>query len=334
MLSKARKKVYELLESRVGNTPICEIKKIAIQNGNRIFAKEEWKNPTGSIFDRVYPYLFKIAEEEGKIIPGVTPVVEASTGNAGASFAWCAKKLGYDDCIVIIHKDAPKVRIDQIKSFGAKILYSPAGQYTKGYVALLEKVLKEDKEKKGGKIGENPERLYCVTKINPKAREVYHQFVNEALKVIPKIDYFVGAVGSGTSISGIGKYLKIFCSSTKIIAVDPSESPSTYCLKYEKKSIDFNKMPHNVWGGATFGVPLKKLNLDLKMINNVQLVNKAERDIANEILSKVENKKVGRTSCCVFAVAYRMSEILKKKNILICLYDPRWKYGNDNSVIK
>jgi len=334
MLTEERLKIYRNLESKVGNTPLYEIKNILIPNNNRIFAKEEWRNPTGSIFDRIYPHLFKIAEEEGKIMPGVTPVIETSTGNAGASFAWCARELGYEDCTVIIHEDAPKVRIKQVENYGAKIIFSPRGQYTKGCVQKLEEILKEDKKIKGGKIGENPKRLYCVTKIHPRAREVYKRFVEEVINEVSHIDYFIGVVGSGTSISGIGKYLKIHNPLVKVIAVDPAESPSTYYLKYEGRVVDYDQMPHNVFGGATFGLPLEKLNLDLEIIDEVQLVTKEEREEAYKLLSEFEQKKVGRTSCCVFAVAYRIAKEIKNKNILICFYDPHWKYDDNNLDIK
>lgn len=329
MLTKKRKEIYRKLELCVGNTPLYEIKRINIPNGNRIFAKEEWKNPTGSLFDRLYPFLFRIAEEEGKIVPSISPVIEVTTGNAGASFAWCARNLGYKDYTVIIHRDSPNSRIKQIEGYGAKIKLSPAGQYSKGCVKLLEDILKNDKKVKGGKIGNNPTRLYCVSKTNSKSRYIYKKLVIEVIREIEhvNIDYFIGAVGSGTSISGIGQYLKEY-RKTKIIAVDPEESPSTYMFKYNNKCIDFEEMPHNVFGGATFGLPLNKLNINMEVIDDVKLINANEREKASRQLIKVENKPVGRTSGCVLAIALRMAEITKNRNFLICFYDPIWKYSN------
>lgn len=327
LLEEKRIQLYAELEEKVGNTPLYEIKNINIPNGNKIFAKEEYLNPTGSIFDRIYPHLFKIAEEEGKIIPSITPVIEASTGNAGASFAWCARELGYLDCSVIIHEDAPEARIKQIESYGAKIILSPRGQYTKGYVQKLEEILREDKRIKGGRIGENPHRLYCVTKVNPRAREPYEKLVFEVKTKLSKVDYFIGAVGSGTSISGIGKYLKMVNPTVKVIAVDPTENPSTYSLKYEGRVLEYEEMPHNVFGGATFGLSLDKLNLDLDLIDEVKLVSKQDREKAFRLLSKFESKEVGRTSCCVFTIARRLAEEVRNKNILICFYDLSWKYS-------
>lgn len=201
MLHKNRLERYKRLQARVRRTPIHRIQNILIENANQIFAKEEWRNPTGSSFDRLYPHLFCNAEKEGKIIPGITPVIETTTGNAGASFAWAARELGYSDCTVIIHQDAPEVRIRQIESYGARVVFSPPGQYSKGCVRTLEEILSRDKKIKGGQIGRNYERLYCVTKIDPRAREPYKQLVKEVVEQIQSIDYFIGIVGSGTSIS-------------------------------------------------------------------------------------------------------------------------------------
>ncbi len=153
-MDKERSDLYEKVEQRTGNTHRYRISKIPVPHGNLIYAKEEWLNPTGSIFDRVYPFLFRCAEEKGFIVPGITPVIEASTGNAGTSFAWCARNLGYTDCSVIIHEDAPRARIKQIQSYGANIIFSPAGQFAKGYVKKLGELLPEDEQFKGGKLGE------------------------------------------------------------------------------------------------------------------------------------------------------------------------------------
>jgi len=326
MLSKERELKYVQLEALAGNTPLHRISSITIPNRCQIFAKEEWKNPTGSIFDRVYPHLFRIAEEEGKIAPGITPVIEVSTGNAGASFAWCARELGYNDCTVIIHEDAPKVRIKQIESYGAKIIFSPGGQYAKGYVQKLQEILSNDKRVKGGRIGENLERLYCVTKIHPRAKEVYKKFVDEVLKEGIRVDYFLGVVGSGTSISGIGKHLKLSYPTVKVIAVDIAEAPFIYSLKREGAIMDYDCMPHDIWGSTPFGLPLNRLNLDLDVIDEVVLVTKEEREKSAQLLFQVEGKQVGRTSCCVFAAAYNLALQEIGSNILICFYDPAWKY--------
>src|SRR3989344_3116922 len=286
-MKQDRIKAYPELESKVGNTSLYRVQNINVPNNNRIFAKEEQFNPTASGFDRVYPFLFRIAEEDRLIVPGVTPVIEATTGNAGASFAWCARELGYNDCTVIIHEDAPRSRAKQIQDYGAKIIFSPAGQYTKGYVQLLEEILREDKTKKGGKLGENPKRIYCVTKINPRAREPYRKLVDETFEQIgdETIDYFVGIVGSGTNISGIGKRLKELNPDARVVAFDPAETPSTYVFKYVQGTI-----------------------IDFDVIDDVKLVTKDEWKDGCKMLKELEQKSVGRSSGGALAVSLKLAK--------------------------
>lgn len=326
MLSLSRVEAYRRQSERIVRSDIVELRNCGIPHGNRVFAKEEWQQPTGSCFDRIYPYLFRVAESMGLIVPGLTPVIETSTGNAGASFAWCARELGYTDVTVVIHADAPGARIEQIESLGAKVLLSPAGQYSKGCVKKLAEVLHLDKARKGGRIGSNLERLYCVTKTNALASNVFNRFVDEAIQQAGCFDYFLGAVGSGTSITGIGKFLKLRNPGAQVIAVDPEESPTTHALKWSGSVLDFDRMPHDVWGAGTFGLTRAQLNLDLSVIDDVYIVSAKDRSLAKGILETTENRCVGRTSCSTFWAAKRLAEKVYNKSILICFYDLEWKY--------
>lgn len=309
-----RQKIYQKLESQVGNTPLITIKKIKVPNNNIIFAKEEWLNPTSSLFGRVYPYLFRKAEEAGYIVPGVTPVIEASTGNAGAAFAWCAQELGYLDCTVITHADTPKARVEQIKSYGAKVLFSPAGEYARGYVRLLERILEDDRKKKGGKIGVNTKRLYCVTKINPKAKVPLRQLVDEIIKQVGKktIDYFICVVGSGTTISGIGERLKEVYPTIKIIAL---EHESTEVLHYLQKGkvYDTEKLPHQLYASAPFGLPAEKLDINFSIIDEIEKINDNDWDQGMQLLETLEHKSVGRSSGASLSAALKIAQKVQRK---------------------
>ena len=336
-MNSERIKIYESLEQKVGNTPLYEIKKIVIPNRNRIFAKEEFLNPTASNFDRVYPYLFRVAEEKGFIVPGITPVIEASTGNAGASFAWCARELGYTDATVITHADTPKARVEQIKSYGAKVIFSPAGELAAGYVRELEEILAEDKKQKGGKIGENPKRLYTVTKITPEGKVPFRKYVEEAIKQLGHIiadahfDYFVCAVGSGTMISGVGGAFKKLGESTKIVAIEAVEVPAVSSLKKQEILPTEQYYKHYTatdfpFGLGAAGLPPDKLDIDFDVIDDIQGVKAEEWKTALAALHSKENKKVGRTSGAELAVVLRMAENCFDKIFLITFHDPSWKY--------
>lgn len=329
---------FEDLEAEIPDVRVHRISRIPISNGNRIFAIEEWLNPTGSVFDRIYPLLFSIAEANGVIVPGVTPVIEASTGNAGASFAWCAAKLGYSRCTVIIHEDAPRSRIHQIRNLGATVVYSPAGMYAKGYVHQLEETLQADRQQKRGSHKINPERLYCISKINPMAREPYRHLMDSATQLLSEqgvnIDIFVSVVGSGTSVSGCGRRLKEIDPRIKVIVAEPQEAPTLSVLKERRTAIDFDSMPHEIYGVAAFGLPLKKLNLDMAVIDDVILQRQDAWREGCQLLADEEGKPVGRSSGFALQACLTLARRVSYKNMLIIFYDPAWKYDDQYPFLK
>ena len=345
-LPAKREKVYRRLEQAVGESQLHEITRIEIPNGNRIFVKREDTYPSGSGFDPVYLHLFRVAEHRGFIEPGVTPVVESSTGNAGIAFAYYAPKLGFHEPqppTVVIHEDAPKVRIDEIKRLGAQVVFSPSGQYTRGYVQKLEEVLAEDKAKKGGKLGENKQRLYAITKIIPEAREPYHDLADEIVRQArqqgaDKIHYFVGIVGSGTSMSGIGEQLITHNQNVKLVAADPVETQTTKALVETGEPLQFETMPHQVWGASTFGLPLGKLNINvepgfLKHLST-ETFTAADWKRCMRLLEEKEGLPLGRSSGGALAVALKLAKKVKNKTILILGYDSKGRYDPEDSRIK
>jgi cysteine synthase A len=336
MISKDREYIY----NEISDIPLSihEIKRIKIPNNNRIFGIEEWKNPTGSVFDRVYPVLFKEAESKKFIIPGITPVIEASTGNAGASFARCAKILSYNNCMVITHKDTPKSRTKQIEEFGCKVIFSPSGEYARGYVKLLEEILKADKVQKRG-VGQRYKKLRCITKINPIAKRPLYKLMEKTLDKLDQSfgispDIFVGVVGSGTTISGCGEYLKSVLSSLKIIVVEPNEMQIIFPLKYNGVMPKIQRLNHNIYGISPFGLPLTKLDLNLDIIDDFFFLSKDQYKIGEIQLHQIEKKLVGRSTSLVFMACIELAKTVENKNILMFFYDPSWKYTNSYSYVK
>jgi len=328
-LTRSRQELYERLESKIGNTPLHQIKNIPIPNRNRIYAKEELRNPTSSTFDRLYPSLFMVAEESGFIVPGVTPVIEASTGNAGASFAWCAKELGYN-AAVITHEDTPQARVQQIQSYGARIVFSPAGQYAAGYVKELEQILARDKIGKG-KLGEDPTRMYCLTKIkNSFNAPGFERLVKEVETQLGSIDFFICGVGSGSTVSSLGRIFKRN-NQTKVIAIEPNDSAVITSFKQGRIA---EIHPLEMLGIGAAGLPPEKLDIDLSLIDDVVLVTNNDWRTGYQLLRDNEKKEVGRSSCAAFKVALDLSKKVSNKNILTLFGDPSWKYTENYPYLK
>ena len=145
-LTDDRRALYERLELQVRDTPLYEITHINIPRGCRIFCKEEYRNPTGSHYDRQTVRLLRGFEEDlGRIAPNGRPLAETTTGSSGAAFAWMCLVLGYK-CIVFIPSDMPAARIEQIRSFDADVRFAPERGYIRGLVDAFRTFITEGRE--------------------------------------------------------------------------------------------------------------------------------------------------------------------------------------------
>ena len=177
---------------KIGNTPMIQYHG-EVPNGNRIYFKLECENPFGSHYDRVYPALYKHYEEKGRLVPGAT-VLETTSGSAGVSFAGIGRRLGYK-CIVAIPACTENAREEAIKQEGAELINTPADVYVKGFPPFLKRYLVKNRHviflnHSMGEFGiEN-----TVTTSSLESIAV------EAQKKLGSIDYYVAAVGNGSTV--------------------------------------------------------------------------------------------------------------------------------------
>jgi cysteine synthase A len=332
-----RQETYRVLNARVGNTTLHRLNHIEIPNRNRIWVKLEYENPTESAFDRVYPGLFELAEAEGKIAPGITPVIECSTGNAGASFAWVAKELGYESHVVI-HADSPGARIEQIRRLGASIILSPAGRYGAGYVELLNTILEDDRAVHARNGTDPSSRLYAVTKIVPVARRFHASIAREAVEQLYRatgrnnFSVFVAAVGSGDLICGVAEELAKLGPRPQVVGMEAAEMPTVSALM-RGEVLRSTPLPiEDLMLGVTgTSLPPERLNIDFSLIDDVRGVTVDGWKKAEGILADEEGLFVGRTSAGSLAAALSVCEGLKDADVLTIFFDPRWKYTSDFS---
>lgn len=218
-----RQRLYATLEKRIANTPLYEISKIKVPNGCRVFVKEEYHNPSGSHYDRVYLHLLKALEAEGRIVPGKTLLIETSSGNAGISFAYLARLLGYS-AEVIMPVNLPKARIDGVKKEGAKVRLTPAKHYVGGAAEALKRVLAiENKQRESQGLPKywspnHSQDKRSTLSLEPIASEVKKQLGKT------KLDFVVLGVGNGATILGPGRRLKELFPGLKVIAWEPFSS--------------------------------------------------------------------------------------------------------------
>lgn len=200
----------------VGNTPILKLNNYVTKNQLKanIFAKLEYFNPAGSVKDRIAKAMLFKAKEDGILKPD-SVIIEPTSGNTGIGLASLGTSLGHQ-VILTMPETMSIERRNLLKAYGAKVVLTPGGLGMKGAIAKAEELAKEYKNAFIPSQFENqanPNAHYLTT-----GPEIYQQLES-------KIDIFVAGVGTGGTISGIGKYLKEKNPSIKVVAIEPAASP-------------------------------------------------------------------------------------------------------------
>ncbi len=191
----------------IGNTPLLQL-------AENLWAKAEYCNPTGSVKDRAALYMVKAAEKQGLLQPGGT-LLEPTSGNTGISLAAIAREMGYR-AIIVMPDSMSMERRQRIADFGAEILLTP-GELGMGGAIQRARLLAA--QIPGSFIPnqfENPANAlahYCTT-----GPEIWSQTAG-------RVDIFVAGVGTGGTLTGIGRYLKEQNPHIQIVAVEPAKSP-------------------------------------------------------------------------------------------------------------
>ena len=207
---------YNNISELVGNTPILKLNNYVTKNQLKanIFAKLEYFNPAGSVKDRIAKAMLFKAKEDGILKPD-SVIIEPTSGNTGIGLASLGTSLGHQ-VILTMPETMSIERRNLLKAYGAKVVLTPGGLGMKGAIAKAEELAKEYKNAFIPSQFENqanPNAHYLTT-----GPEIYQQLEG-------KIDIFVAGVGTGGTISGIGKYLKEKNPSIKVVAIEPAASP-------------------------------------------------------------------------------------------------------------
>ena len=209
-------KIYKSLTELIGKTPLLELSNYEKENalGAAVLAKLEYFNPAGSVKDRIAKAMLFKAKEDGILKPD-SVIIEPTSGNTGIGLASLGTSLGHQ-VILTMPETMSIERRNLLKAYGAKVVLTPGGLGMKGAIAKAEELAKEYKNAfipSQFKNQANPNAHYLTT-----GPEIYQQLEG-------KIDIFVAGVGTGGTISGIGKYLKEKNPSIKVVAIEPAASP-------------------------------------------------------------------------------------------------------------
>ena len=208
--------IYKSMEELVGKTPLVELQNIEkkLNLKARLLAKLEYFNPAGSVKDRVALSMINEAEKDGKLNKD-TLIIEPTSGNTGIGLAAIAASKGYK--ITIVMPDTMSVERRQLmKAYGANLVLSEGAKGMKGAIAVAEKLHEE-----------NPNSIIAGQFVNPANPKIHYNTTGPEIynDTEGNVDYFVAGVGTGGTITGVGKYLKEKSDSVKIVAVEPETSP-------------------------------------------------------------------------------------------------------------
>lgn len=300
-------KIYKSADELIGRTPLLELSHIEEKLGlkAKIVAKLEYFNPAGSVKDRVAKAMIDDAEKKGLLKKG-SVIIEPTSGNTGIGLASVAAARGYR--IIIVMPETMSVERRQImKAYGAELVLSEGAKGMKGAIAKAEELARE--------IPDSFIPGQFVNPANPQAHfdttgpEIYEDTDGN-------IDYFVAGVGTGGTITGVGKYLKSKLPSVKVVAVEPATSAvlSTGVAG-----------PHKIQGiGAGFVPDV----LDTKIYDEIIPVVNEDAFATGKLIGKSEGVLVGISSG---AAVWAAIELAKKpenegKTIVVLLPDTGDRY--------
>ena len=283
----------------IGNTPMVNLYNIG--RGN-IYVKLEKYNPAGSIKDRAVYYMVENLEKNGILKKGDV-LVEATSGNTGIALSMIGSLKGYK-VIIVMPETMSVERRTLMKAYGAKLILTDGSLGMKGSIEMMNKLLSENTNYISLKQFENeynPLAHYETTGV-----EIYNQ--------VKDIDIFVCGVGTGGTISGVGKYLKEQNPNIKVVAVEPEGSP---VISKNKKG------SHKIQGiGAGF-IPK---NYNKNVVDEVMTITDEESYKGVRIMAQKEGILVGISSGANVYAALKLCEMYPDKKIVTVAPDGIDKY--------
>jgi cysteine synthase A len=210
-----RPKICQNILETIGHTPLVRLNRLPESNAAEVLVKLESFNPMRSVKDRVAHSMIEAAEQEGRITPGKTTLVEATSGNTGIGLAMAAAAKGYR--LILTMPDAMSVeRLRVLRALGAEIVLTPKELDMKGALVKAQEILRDTPDS------------FMLEQFDNESNPAIHRCTT-ACEIIEdtsgNLDAFVAGVGTGGTITGVGEVLKERLRNVKVIAVEPRDSP-------------------------------------------------------------------------------------------------------------
>jgi cysteine synthase len=283
-----------LIES-IGGTPIVEISRLSPSPAVHLFAKLEAANPTGSVKDRVARALIEDLERSGRLTPD-SIILEATSGNTGIALAMIGRRKGYR-VAVVMPDNVTLERRQLIALHGAEVIDSPGALGSNGAIALARQLVERD-----------PRFVMADQYANPAIPRVHEETTGpEILDAVPELDVFVAGLGTGGTLTGVGRFLRRAKPGVRIVAAEPLPGEAVQGLR----SLDDGFVPEI---------------FDPSVLDDRYVVsNRESLETARELLAR-EGIFAGPSSGAILTVAARVAAGMDSGTIVALLPDGGWKY--------
>ena len=296
----------------IGGTELCRLRRVVPASAARVYAKCEFRNPTGSHKDRIFNYMIDALERHGAIEPGWT-LVECSTGNGGAALAQVGLARGYR-VVILMPAGMTIERKTQIGAFGAEIIETdPAG------------FLLQAEDEARDYVRRHPRSYFLDQSTNPLNWQAWRKAGKEIAADFRRlgrpVDRFVCSIGTGGTFSGIADALKAEFPDLVTVAVEVDVSAALLAKRHHRP---FQHHPHNLMGlgpGKVPGNAREELIDEVRTVSSDQAWSMMKRLIAEEKLF------TGPTAGAnAFVAAQVAAELTTDQSIVTVLFDSAWKY--------
>jgi cysteine synthase B len=286
---------FDDITGLVGNTPLVGISRLSPNPRVRIWAKLEGQNPTGSLKDRIVRAMLDAAERSGELTPDRI-LLEPTSGNTGISLAFFARRRGYR-LVCVMPETASAERRQLIAAFGAEIRLTEGEFGSNGAIEVAKKMVEED-----------PRYLMLYQYGNPANPGAHYETTGpEVVRDCPEITHFVAGLGTGGTLTGVGRYLREHHPHVQVIAAEPQQGDLVYGLR----SLDDGFVPPVFDAGVLHG--------------RFKVGSRDSVNLTREILDK-EGVFCGISSGATVHVARRIAERIDSGDVVCLFADAGWKY--------
>lgn len=291
---------YRNVLETIGNTPLIELERFSPRPGVRLFAKMEGMNPSGSIKDRIAKKMIEQAEAQNLLKQG-SILLEPTSGNTGIALALAANLKGYPFTAVVSDKGTQDKR-RMLELYGATVITSPGAAGSNGAIRLAQQLVEQEK------------RYVMLYQYGNEANAVAHYETTavEILHDMPDLDILVAGLGTGGTLTGIGRRLKAYNPAIRLAAVEPVQGQSIPGLR-------------NLADG--FVPPV----LDQTILDERMYVSSQEAWRRTLELKEHAGIFAGPSSGAVLEAALRIAATIQSGKIVVILADGGWKYLSERN---